>query len=222
MTMRVRVKLCGITRAEDAEAAVAAGADALGFVFVAGTPRYITAAIAKELVACLPPFVSSVGLFVNAAREQVEEVLELAGLRTVQFHGEETAEYCATFKSQVTVIKAFRVRDRASLGGLEAFRNSTHGWLLDAYSPGSHGGTGQRFDWDLADAIRGLTHPVIIAGGLNPDNVSEAIRRFAPFAVDVSSGVEASPGRKDPERIRAFMKAVEAGHFPAFESGPLA
>ena len=216
--MRVRVKICGLTRKGDVAMAVSAGADALGFVFAPGSPRRLTASDAAPLVRSIPPLVTGVGLFVNAPAAEVDETLRVTGLRTVQFHGEESPDYCARFRGKVTVIKAFRIRDRNSLEGLHAYADTTDGWLLDAYSPDSHGGTGQQFDWSLAEAVRKLSHPILVAGGLKPDNVGDAIQRFRPYAVDVSSGVESSPGQKDSARIAAFVSAVRSANFPTFDS----
>ncbi len=219
--MRVRVKICGLTRAQDVAMAVAAGADALGFVFAPGSPRRLTASQAAPLVRSIPPLVTGVGLFVNASVEEVEETIRVTGLRTVQFHGEESPDYCVRFRGRVTVIKAFRIRDRSSLDALHAYADATDGWLLDAYSPDSHGGTGQQFDWFLAEAVRNLSHPILVAGGLKPDNVGDAIQRFLPYAVDVSSGVESAPGQKDSARVSAFVSAVRAANFPTFDSPAL-
>lgn len=207
---RVRVKICGITNVADAMAAIEAGADALGFVFVPGTKRAMTAAGAGEICRHLPPMVARVGLFVNATVAEIEETIAVAGLDTIQLHGEETAEFAARWLQRVRVIKAFRVRDAASLAAVPAYYQACHAILLDAFDPAAHGGTGTRFDWSLAELIRGLPKPVIIAGGVRPDNVAEAVRLFRPFAVDVSSGVEAGPGRKDPEKVRALVKNAKA------------
>lgn len=219
--MRVRVKICGLTRSGDVAMAVAAGADALGFVFAPGSPRRLTASEAAPLVRGIPPLVTGVGLFVNAPADEVEETVRITGLRTVQFHGEESPDYCARFRGRVTVVKAFRIRDRNSLDELPTYAGTTDGWLLDAYSPGSHGGTGQQFDWGLAEAVRKLSHPILVAGGLKPDNVGDAIQRFRPYAVDVSSGVESAPGQKDPARVAAFVSAVRTANFPTFDSPAL-
>ncbi len=219
--MRVRIKICGLTRAEDVAMAVSAGADALGFVFAPGSPRRLTPTEAALLVRDIPPLVTGIGLFVNAPAEEVDETLRITGLRTVQFHGEESPDYCAQFRGRVTVIKAFRIRDRKSLDGLPAYNDTTDGWLLDAYSPDAHGGTGQKFDWSLAEAVRKLSHPILVAGGLKPDNVGDAIQLFRPFAVDVSSGVESAPGQKDSARVAAFVSAVRSANFPTFDSPAL-
>jgi phosphoribosylanthranilate isomerase len=207
--MRVRVKICGITRLEDAQAAIDAGADALGFVFVPGTPRFIRPEAAAEILRQLPPYVSRSGLFVNSDEATIRQTISATGIDTVQLHGEEPPALGLALRDVATVVKAFRIRGPESLEGLEPHRHSCAAWLLDAFVAGAHGGTGTRFDWSLAIAAKALGKPVVLAGGLNPDNVAEAIRQVRPYAVDVSSGVESSPGRKDPETIRALLRAVE-------------
>lgn len=201
--MRVRVKICGITRIEDALAAVAAGADALGFVFYAQSPRAVEPEQAAGIIRRLPPFVTTVGLFVNEARTRIEEVTRYCGLDMVQLHGDESPEECRIPGRRV--VKALRVRDAESLKA--AGRYDVAGLLLDAWSGEVYGGSGQTFDWTLLRNFASR-RPVILAGGLTPDNVGEAIRSVRPFAVDVSSGVEAAPGRKDPRKIRAFIDVV--------------
>lgn len=207
----VRVKICGITNIEDATVAVAAGADALGFVFVPGTKRAVTPDRARGIIDTLPPFVARVGLFVNAGADEIASTIEQARLDTIQLHGEESMELAARFRGRVRVLKAFRIRDAASLAVVPAYFEVCDAVLLDAFESKAHGGTGTQFDWELADQIRSIGKPVIIAGGLRPENVAEAVCRFVPFAVDVSSGVEASPGRKDPEKVRAFIRMAKAG-----------
>ncbi|MBN8249482.1 MAG: phosphoribosylanthranilate isomerase [Verrucomicrobia bacterium] len=208
--MRTRVKICGITRAEDARIAVDAGADALGFVFAPESPRRVTPETAAMLVDGLPPFVARVALFVDARPDAVRSVLERARLDTVQFHGDESPEVCRAFRDRFRVIKALRVRGPETLEAVAAYRGSVDAILLDAWVPGVAGGTGARFDWNLAVAAGQSGLPVVLAGGLNPGNVAGAIEQVRPFAVDVSSGVEASPGHKDPARLRAFLEAVSA------------
>jgi phosphoribosylanthranilate isomerase len=198
--------------------AIAAGADAVGFVFVPGTPRAVVPHAVAPWVAAVPPFVTPVALFVNASRAEVEETIRITGIRTVQFHGEETPEFCRYFRDRVKVIKAFRVRDLSTLAAMAPYTDFTDAWLLDAFTPGAHGGTGKTFDWDLAASLRGLARPLILAGGLKPENVGEAIRRFEPFGLDVSSGVESAPGKKNPDRVDRFIAAVGGAHFPAFRS----
>lgn len=202
--MRVRSKICGITRLEDARAAIDAGADALGFVFYSHSPRHITVTAAKTILTALPPFVSSVGLFVNASPSEVRNVIENLPLDCLQFHGEETAEFCRQFTRPY--IKALRVKPGMDVRAAIADYPDARGVLLDAFDSRLHGGTGQTFDWSLIPP--GLSSPVILAGGLTPENVGEAIRQVKPYAVDVSGGVEASKGIKDHAKIRAFLTEV--------------
>jgi phosphoribosylanthranilate isomerase len=201
-----RVKICGLTRVEDAMVAADAGADALGFVLYKESPRCITAEQAQDIISRVPPFVTTVGLFVNQPAHWVRVIAERCGVDTLQFQGDETPAYCEAFAQRS--IKAIRVKDRASLEGMAEYR--VRAFVLDAYREGEYGGTGQTFDWDLAVAAK--THGrIILAGGLTPDNVAEAIRRVRPFAVDVSSGVEGSTrGVKDHGKIRAFIQAAKA------------
>ncbi|MDD2700222.1 MAG: phosphoribosylanthranilate isomerase, partial [Sideroxydans sp.] len=182
-----RIKICGITREQDLQAAVAAGADALGFVFYAKSPRNIEIAQAATLLRALPPFVSSVGLFVNPDADFVREVLALAPLDVLQFHGEESPEFCRQFGRPY--LKAIRVRAGVDLVECAARYADAQALLLDAYVEGVQGGTGESFDWGLIP--QALSLPVILSGGLNPGNVAEAVRAVGPYAVDVSSGVEA-------------------------------
>jgi phosphoribosylanthranilate isomerase len=204
--MSVRVKICGITRWDDALAAVEAGADALGFVFCEASPRCVTVSVAARIVEGLPPFVAKVGLFVNAPEAQIRRVAGACGLDTLQLHGEEPPEFCQRFT--VKWIKAFRMRDESSLQALSAYRAAA--WLLDSYVPGKAGGTGERFNWDLARRAAQICPRVILAGGLTPENVAEAVRRVRPYAVDVSSGVEREPGIKDEQKVRAFIEAAKS------------
>jgi phosphoribosylanthranilate isomerase len=202
--MRTRVKICGITRSGDAEAAAAAGADAIGFVFYPPSPRFVDPACAVRLRDALPPFVQTVALFVNPERAQVEEVLAQVRPALLQFHGEEAPEFCASFGTPW--IKACRVRAGVDL--LEYFRSypGASGWLADAFVEG-YGGAGQSFDWSLVPAAR--DRPLVLSGGLGVDNVREAIRRVRPWAVDVSSGVESAKGIKDAAKIAAFIQEVK-------------
>ena len=206
--MALRIKICGITREEDAWAAIEAGADALGFVFVPGTPRFIEPGRAAAITRSLPPFVSRVGLFVNADPEHIRATVAEARLDTVQLHGDEPPEVGLSLLGPVRVIQAFRVQGPETLQQLPDFRKSADAWLLDAYVPGTAGGTGARFDWNLAVQARELGHPLILAGGLKPENIAEAVRQVRPFAVDVSSGVESSPGQKDAEKIRELIRSA--------------
>ena len=202
--MRTRIKICGITRHEDAQAAVAAGADALGFVFYSHSPRNVSVAVAKSIVATLPPFVTSIGLFVNAAPSEVKNVLDHVALDCLQFQGEETPAYCQQFNRPY--LKALRIKPDSDVQAMVNQYVGARGVLLDSFDSRQHGGTGQTFDWTLVP--NGLSLPVILAGGLNPSNVAQAIRTVRPYAVDISSGVEASKGIKDHAKIRAFIDEV--------------
>jgi phosphoribosylanthranilate isomerase len=202
--MPVRVKICGLTRVEDALAAAHAGADAIGLVFYEKSPRHVSLEAARAILARLPPFVTSVGLFVDAAPEAVRAVLAALPLDLLQFHGEEPPEYCRAFGRPY--IKAVRVRPGVDLVEWAARFADSRGLLLDAYVEGTPGGTGRVFDWSLIP--RDLPLPIVLSGGLAADNVEEAIRRVRPWAVDVSSGVEAAKGIKDAARIAAFMRGV--------------
>jgi len=205
--MFIKIKICGITNAQDAEAAVAAGADALGFVFYPQSPRCIEPAVAKRIIAQLPPFVLPIGVFVNQSRETIREVFDECGLGFAQLHGNETPEFCETLGRPV--LRALRLRDRGSLLALAEYkgRMGVRGFVVDAFSPEAYGGTGQTVDWSLAREVAKAA-PILLAGGLTPYNVQEAIRQVQPYGVDVSSGVEQSPGKKDHEKIRAFAQAV--------------
>lgn len=196
----VRVKICGITGVEDAAAAVDAGADALGFVFYDRSPRHVTPEDAARIIRTIPPFVQTVGLFVNEQADRINRICDACGIDLVQLHGDETPDDCRLIRRRV--MKAFRVRDLSSLERLGDYEVA--GFLLDAYSPAAYGGTGLTFDWNLALKA----HPfgrVILAGGLTPDNVAEAVAMVRPWGVDVSGGVEAAPGKKDHEKIRNFI-----------------
>ena len=208
--MNVRVKICGLTRVSDALAAVEAGADALGFMFYSRSPRHVTGAQAREIARHLPPFVARVGVFVNPDEAEVRELAAAVGLTAIQLHGEESPAVCARLAAAgLPVIKAWRVRDAASLAGLTAYR-AVSAWLLDAYVKGQRGGTGERFNWELAEQARAHGVPIILAGGLTPENAAAAARQVRPYGLDVSSGVETTPGQKDPARIRAFLAAVRS------------
>ncbi|MDH0304460.1 MULTISPECIES: phosphoribosylanthranilate isomerase [unclassified Pseudomonas] len=200
----VRSKICGITRIEDALAAVEAGADALGFVFYAKSPRAVDVRQARAIINALPPFVTTVGLFVNAPRCELNEILEVVQLDLLQFHGDETPADCEGYHRPW--IKALRVRPGDDLEAACQHYSGARGILLDAYVPGVPGGTGESFDWSLIPSR--LSKPIILAGGLSADNVAEAIRQVRPYAVDVSGGVEQAKGIKDADKIDAFMRAV--------------
>ena len=204
--MAVRVKICGITRLQDLHAACEAGADALGFVFYEKSPRHVSLEAAAELVRALPPFMQSVGLFVNARPDFIETVLQTVPLDLLQFHGDETPTDCA--RHGRPYIKAVRVNRDTDLLKCAADFDAARGLLLDAYVPGVPGGTGERFDWSLIPA--NLPKAVILSGGLTPDNVAEAIQRVRPWAVDVSSGVEQAKGIKDAHKIAQFIAKAKA------------
>jgi phosphoribosylanthranilate isomerase len=206
MKKRVRVKICGITCAEDALAAVEAGADALGFMFYERSSRYIAPQEAARIITQLPPFVSKTGVFVDASPASIAETIAQCRLDCLQFHGTETPEMCQ--HPSLPVVKAFRVAGEECLQIFPTFK--TAAWLLDSYVPGQLGGTGAKFNWDLAVAAAKLGRPIILAGGLTSENVAEAVRQTQPFAVDVSSGVESSPGRKDRTKMHAFIQAVRS------------
>ncbi|MFO1501912.1 MAG: phosphoribosylanthranilate isomerase [Verrucomicrobiota bacterium] len=203
--MNVRVKICGITCLEDALNAIDAGADALGFVFCEGSPRRVSPERAAGIIEALPPFVSKVGLFVNADESEVSAAVQQSGVDTVQFHGDEAPEFCRRFR--LKIVKAFRVRDASSLAALPRYDVSA--WLLDSFVPGKSGGTGERFNWDLARQATRLGGRIILAGGLTPGNVSAAVSQVCPYAVDVSSGVEGTPGRKEAHKMKDFIQAAK-------------
>ncbi len=204
--MSTRVKICGITSLADAQVAVQAGADALGFMFYDRSPRFIPTKTAAEISRALPPFTLRVGVFVNPSAELVFRAIDECGLNLLQFHGDEPPAFCTQFG--LMSMKAFRIRDAGSLKALPDY--PTDAWLLDAYASDVLGGTGEKFNWDLAREVPRLGKPVFLAGGLTPENVAEAVRKVNPFGVDVSSGVESAPGKKDHAKVRAFIKTAKA------------
>jgi phosphoribosylanthranilate isomerase len=204
--MRTRVKICGITRRQDAEFAVEMGADALGLVFYPPSPRSISIAQAKEIVSGLPPFVSIVALFVDATPDEVYACINDLPMVMLQFHGDESAEYCEQFGRPY--LKAIRVQVDTDFVHIANEYDAAAAILLDSYQPGVPGGTGQVFDWSL---IKTINKPLILAGGLNVDNVASAIKQVRPYAVDVSGGVEQAKGIKDKQKITAFMQEVANG-----------
>ncbi|WP_126455998.1 phosphoribosylanthranilate isomerase [Sulfuriflexus mobilis] len=206
--MPIRTKICGITRPQDGLAAARAGADAIGLVFYPKSPRAVTIEQAAEICAALPPFVTAVGLFVDAEHFSIDDVLRGVPLDLLQFHGSETPAQCEAFDTPY--IKAIRMSEEADLVEAASHYGSARGLLVDTWSPTEAGGTGEAFDWDrVSPAMRGeLETPIILAGGLHPGNVAGAIAAVQPYAVDVSSGVEASKGIKDADKITAFMQAV--------------
>lgn len=204
--MRVRIKFCGITRPADGVDAALAGADAIGMVFVTDSPRRVTPESAAQIASVLPPFVSRVGVFVNPAAGEVRAAAQAARLDLLQFHGEEPEDFCLEFG--VPYIKAIRVRDGADIQRAGRVHGAACALLLDSYVEGSHGGTGTTFPWSMIPA--GISHPLVLAGGLDESNVGEAIRMARPYAVDVSGGIEQRPGIKDAGRMRRFAEAVRA------------
>jgi len=203
MNLLTRIKVCGLTRVEDVQAAVAAGVDAIGLVFYADSPRHVSIEQAKALCAHIPPFVTVVGLFVNASRAEIHRVMEAVPLNLLQFHGDETVDQCEGFG--LPYLRAARVRPGLDLLEFASQFPSARALLLDTWTP-VYGGSGTSFDWALVPSDCPL--PVILSGGLNPENVAAAIRQVQPVAVDVSSGVEIAKGIKDADRIRAFVSAV--------------
>lgn len=202
-----RVKVCGITNLEDALCAVRLGVTALGFVFYEKSPRFVKPEEAGEIIRRIPPFVTKMGVFVNAEADYLREAKGAAGFDLYQFHGDETPEFCAAFGEDY--IKAIRVKDADSLDAVELY--DTDAFLFDAYSPDAYGGTGENFAWDVLSRRKLEGKFVILSGGLNSDNVRDAIRAVGPYAVDVSSGVESSPGIKDHKKLERFMEALSDG-----------
>ena len=204
--METKVKICGITSVTDGLAAAEAGADMIGLMFYEQSPRHISLAQAAEISRSLPPFVLRVGVFVNPGEALVARAIAECGLNLLQFHGDENSDFCTQFG--VMSVKALRVREAESLKTLENFK--TDAFLLDAYSKSSLGGTGETFNWELAIEAQKLGKPIFLAGGLTPENVAAAVKKVRPFAVDVSSGVESAPGKKQAEKMRAFIVAAKS------------
>jgi phosphoribosylanthranilate isomerase len=204
--METRVKICGITNVADGLAAAEAGADMIGLMLYERSPRFISVEKAAEISRALPPFVVKVGVFANPTEELVLRAISEAGVTLLQFHGDETPEFCAQFGAMT--MKAFRIRDAESLAALANY--STDAFLLDAHSKSGLGGTGETFNWELAVAAQKFGKPIFLAGGLTPENVAAAVRQVNPFGVDVSSGVESAPGKKDHAKVKAFIQAVRA------------
>jgi phosphoribosylanthranilate isomerase len=198
------IKICGITNLEDASFAVECGADALGFNFYPKSPRYGAPESVKEIIAKIPDGITRVGVFVNHDALEVKKIVEYCGLDIVQLHGDESPEYCRQFPPSL-LIKAFSPRGEGDLRTLSSY--PVRAILVDAYDPVRYGGTGKRSDWRLAVKVK-ETHPLIIAGGLNADNIREVIEIVSPHAVDINSGAESSPGRKDPEKVRKIIEIV--------------
>lgn len=207
MNARTRIKVCGMREVVEVAAVVEAGVDAIGMIFVEQSPRYVEPEQAREIVASLPPFVEAVGVFVDQDAAKVNEIIRLCGLTKVQLHGAESPAYCAEINCRV--IKVFRVRPTLSAEDLAPYGGVVSGFLFDTFHEKIAGGTGQTFDWHLLEKLS-PPRPVILAGGLTPENVGEAIRLAHPFAVDLNSGVEISPGHKDLVKVRAAIAQVAA------------
>ena len=205
--MDTKIKICGITNLPDAQLAVELGADALGFIFYPKSPRYIKVTAAADICSVLPPFVAKVGVFVDELEYEIEKALAECLLTALQFHGDEPPGFCQKFAAKS--IKAIRMRDEDSLRAAAEY--DVDALLLDTYTDDSRGGTGRTFDWSLAvKAKETLAPPIILSGGLTSVNVQEAIRKVRPYAVDVSSGVEREPGKKDPEKLRRFIELCKS------------
>jgi len=202
--MRTRIKICGITSVEDALAAAQLGADAIGLVFYPPSPRYVEVEQAAEIAAALPPFVTTVGLFVNADEQTISEVVSRVRIDLIQFHGNECKDYCGLH--QRPYLKAVRMSDEVDLDKQMTDYDQARALLLDTYKAGVPGGTGEQFNWDRVPAH--LADKIILAGGLTPENVKDAIAQVHPYAVDVSGGVESAPGKKDKEKMARFIEAV--------------
>lgn len=202
--------MCGTTRLQDAECAIAMGIDALGFIFVKKSPRCVSRERVAAIIEILPPFVTRVGVFVDASIDEIKDVVSRCGLTQVQLHGTESPQFCAELKHWnrgCLICKAFRIGDGHVPGTIRSYDTAIDAILLDSYVKGIEGGTGATFDWGLVNTLE-LTRPLILAGGLNPDNVAAAIRAVSPYAIDINSGVETAPGIKDQQLIRALVEQV--------------
>ncbi len=210
MHTRTRIKMCGLTREKDIEAGIEAGLDALGFIFYEKSPRNVYPDFVRAVISKVPPFVNCVGVFVDRDRKEVEEIVEYCGLSNVQLHGKEDPKYCERVErlaSPCHVVKAFRVGTDSTREDFKPYDDLVHGYLLDTYEKGNPGGTGTSFDWNIIKRLD-LKRPMILAGGLSPDNVENAICNVSPFGVDVNSGVEIEPGIKDHLLIEKFVRIV--------------
>lgn len=205
----VKVKICGITNLKDALAACSYGADAIGFVF-AKSPRRVSPETARSIIKRLPPYIVTVGVFVNEDKGKVRRIAADCGLHCLQFHGDETPGYCNYFKSKYKIVKAVRVRDNDSLADLNKY--NVDAFLLDSYVQGKRGGTGVKFNWNLAVKAKRYGKPVILAGGIRIENVKDAIKKVRPYAIDVSSAIEKAPGRKDRDLMKAFVRKVHSAN----------
>lgn len=204
----VKVKICGITNLEDAQAAAEAGADALGFVFYPDSPRFIDPGNARAIIAKLPVFITSVGVFVDESEELIRRIIREGGIQILQFHGSESPVLCTRFREKV--IKAIRIKDEESISEMQMYDVDT--FLLDTYLDCAKGGTGKTFNWKYAEMAK-ENGRIILSGGLNPSNIGDAVRKLKPYGVDVSSGVEISPGKKDHVKIREFVREAKKYDF---------
>lgn len=207
---RTRVKVCGITCIEDALAAVDQGVDGLGFIFFEKSPRNVDPVVARKIIEKLPPFVDIVGVFVNRSKEEIEELVNYCRLNHLQLHGDESTEFCEQVKSDLStcrVMKAFRIGDSIDQILFDEYSPYVHGFLLDTYQKGVEGGTGHVFSWDMLKEVQ-LPKPLILAGGLNPENVVDAVAQVHPHALDINSGVELAPGKKDHKAIELLMSRL--------------
>jgi phosphoribosylanthranilate isomerase len=202
----VKIKICGITSLDDARSSIGAGCDALGFVFYKKSPRYIAPAAAKAIISRLPKRIAKIGVFVDTPEKSVKRIAKFCGLDALQFHGRQTPEFCARFKGY-KIIKAFRIKEGRGPEDISRYR--PFACLFDTFVKTKAGGTGKRFDWKLIRGVRGLGHPIFLSGGLNEKNVKQAIKVVRPDWVDVSSGVEKKPGKKDRAKVKRFISAVK-------------
>ena len=207
MVSRTRIKICGMTDKTEVAHAVASGVDALGFIFVKKSPRYIDPEQAREVFSIIPPFVDAVGVFMDEDPDLVSEIAQYCSLTLLQLHGSESPEYCKNFN--LRILKAFQVTPEMTTETLNCYRNTVSGFLLDTYHKDKGGGTGETFDWSLVDKLE-FDAPFVLAGGLTVDNVGEAISKVRPYAVDVNSGIEKEPGRKDVVLIEKLVERVRA------------
>jgi phosphoribosylanthranilate isomerase len=201
----VKIKICGITNYDDAQLAAGLGVDALGFIF-APSPRRITPEAARAIIEMLPPLVQTVGVFVNESEKVIREIVEYCGLSLIQLHGDESPEFCKEFRPRG--VKAFRLKDEESLKPIRLYQGQVRAILLDTYQKGLSGGTGRTFPWELAVKAKEIGLPVILSGGLTPENVEEAIRMVQPYALDINSGIEEKPGKKSTSLMTQLMQTV--------------
>ena len=202
----MKVKICGITNYQDASAAVALGADMLGFIF-AESPRQVSPKKVRRIISLLPPFVKTVGVFVNENKDRIRAIMDFCGLDMIQLHGEEPPEFCHELMPRV--IKAFRIKQASDLSPIGRYQGQVRALLLDTYEKGKKGGTGKSFDWNLAERAGRFGMPVIISGGLKPENIRHAVSTAKPHAVDVNSGIEVRPGKKDPALMKELMEKID-------------